>query len=120
FGNESALSNIVCVDNCSDYHLPNTFTPNGDGFNDVFTPILPYRFIDRIDMKIFDSWGNLVYTASDPMINWDGIDASTGKNAAEGVYYYTCTVYEITVSGVQPFLEPYKGYIHLIRESKLE
>lgn len=120
FGNESIFSNVVCVDNCSDYNLPNTFTPNGDGFNDLFTPILPYRFIDHIDIKIFDSWGNLVYTASDPMINWDGIDASTGKNAAEGVYYYTCTVYEITVSGIQPFLEPYKGYIHLFRESKLD
>ncbi len=120
FGNESVLSNIVCVDNCSDYNLPNTFTPNGDGFNDLFTPILPYRFIDRVDMKIFDSWGNLVFTTTDPMLNWDGVDASTGKDAAEGVYYYTCTVYEITVSGVQPFLEPKKGYIHLYRESKVE
>lgn len=120
FGNQSTFSNIVCVDNCSDYNLPNAFTPNGDGFNDLFTPILPYRFIDRVDMKIFDRWGNLVFTTSDPMLNWDGMDSSTGKDAAEGVYYYTCTVYEITVSGVQPFTEPKKGYIHLYRESKVE
>jgi len=120
FGNQSTFSNIVCVDNCSDYNLPNAFTPNGDGFNDLFTPILPYRFIDRVDMKIFDRWGNLVFTTSDPMLNWGGVDSSTGKDAAEGVYYYTCTVYEITVSGVQPFTEPKKGYIHLYRESKVE
>lgn len=119
FNNQSAFSNIVCVDNCSDYNLPNTFTPNGDGFNDIFTPILPYRFIDHVDMKIFDRWGNLVFTTSDPMLNWDGKDSSTGKDAAEGVYYYTCTVFEITVSGIQPFLEPKKGYIHLYRESKV-
>ena len=120
FGNQSAFSNIVCVDNCSDYNLPNAFTPNGDGFNDLFTPILPYRFIDRVDMQIFDRWGNLVFTTTDPMLNWDGVDGSTGKDAAEGVYYYTCTVYEITVSGVQPFPEPKKGYIHLYRESKVD
>ena len=60
FNNESLLSNVVCVDNCSDYNLPNAFTPNGDGFNDLFTPILPYRFIDHVDMKIFDRWGSLV------------------------------------------------------------
>jgi len=120
FGNQSANSNVVCVDNCSDYNLPNTFTPNGDGFNDVFTPILPYRFIDHVDMLVFDSWGNPVFSTTDPMLNWDGKDGKTGKDVSEGVYYYTCTVYEITVSGVQPFPEIKKGYIHLYRESKIE
>ena len=120
FDNNSAFSNIVCVDNCSDYNLPNTFTPNGDGFNDIFTPILPYRFIDHVDMKIFDRWGNVVFTTNDPMLNWDGIDTNTGKNASEGVYFYTCTVYEITVDGVRPFPQPKEGYIHLYRESKVE
>ena len=120
FNNESLLSNIVCVDNCSDYNLPNTFTPNGDGFNDLFTPILPYRFIDHVDMKIFDRWGNLVFTTTDPMLNWDGKDSKLGKDLSEGVYYYVCTVYEITVGGVVPFKEPKKGYIHLYRQDKSE
>jgi len=120
FNNESLLSNVVCVDNCSDYNLPNTFTPNGDGFNDVFTPILPFRFIDHVDMKIFDRWGNLVFTTTDPMLNWDGKDSKLGKDLNEGVYYYACTVYEITVGGVVPFKEPKKGYIHLYRQDKSE
>lgn len=120
FNNESLLSNVVCVDNCSDYNLPNTFTPNGDGFNDLFTPILPYRFIDHVDMKIFDRWGNLVFTTTDPMLNWDGRDSKLGKDVNEGVYYYVCTVYEITVGGVVPFKEPKKGYIHLYRQDKSE
>lgn len=114
FYNASTFSNEVCVDNCADYNLPNTFTPNGDGFNDLFTPILPYRFIDHIEMKIFDRWGNLVFETEDPMINWDGKNLQ-GKDVAEGVYYYVCNVYEITVSGVKPFAKPKKGYIHLIR-----
>ncbi len=120
FNNESLLSNVVCVDNCSDYNLPNAFTPNGDGFNDLFTPILPYRFIDHVDMKIFDRWGSLVFTTSDPMLNWDGKDSKLGKDVNEGVYYYVCTVYEITVGGVVPFEQPKKGYIHLYRQDKSE
>ncbi len=120
FDNVSVLSNVVCVDNCSDYHLPNAFTPNGDGFNDIYTPILPFRFIDHVDMKIFDRWGNLVFTTSDPMLNWDGKDSKLGKDVNEGVYYYVCTVYEITVGGVVPFKSPQKGYIHLYRSDKSE
>ncbi|HRH55200.1 MAG TPA: gliding motility-associated C-terminal domain-containing protein, partial [Chitinophagales bacterium] len=120
FGNESALSNVVCVDNCSDYNLPNAFTPNGDGFNDVYTPRLPIRFIDRVDMKIFDRWGSLVFTTTDPMINWDGKDSATGIDVAEGVYFYKCDVFEITVNGVTAFPEPKDGYIHLVRQDKSE
>jgi hypothetical protein len=69
-------------------------------------------------MKIFDRWGNPVFESTDPMLSWDGTDSKTGKDASEGVYYYVCTVFEITVGGVRPFAEPKKGYIHLIREDK--
>ena len=58
-GNESGPSNIVCVENCPYYELPNVFSPNGDGANDTFKPF-PYRFIERVEMKIFNRWGNLV------------------------------------------------------------
>ena len=113
FGNESALSNIVCVDNCPLYELPNVFTPNNDGANDLFTPILPFRFIDRIDMQIFDKRGGLVYETTDPAINWDG--NYKGKPLAEGVYYYVCDVVELRVEGAVPREAPLSGYIHLIR-----
>jgi gliding motility-associated-like protein len=115
FYNESAQSNTVCVDNCSDYNLPNVFTPNSDGANDLYTPILPIRFIDEVDMKIFNRWGGLVFETRDPLLNWDGTSSLTGKPLEEGVYYYVCYIYEITVNGVQLVEVPLKGYIHLIR-----
>lgn len=119
FSNKSQSSNIVCVDNCADYNLPNVFTPNNDGANDLYTPILPYRFIDHVEMNIFDSWGNLVFNTKEPMLNWDGRNMN-GKTLNEGVYYYVCTVFIITVNGVEqdPLLR--KGYIHLIRSENTQ
>ncbi len=114
-GNESALSNVVCVDNCPRYELPNAFTPNGDGNNDLFTPFLPFRFIESIDIQIFNRWGGLVYQTNDPAINWDGTHQQSGQPLAEGVYYYTCTVVELRSDGTTSFPEPLEGFIHLIR-----
>jgi gliding motility-associated-like protein len=115
FNNASPQSAVVCVDNCSNYNLPNVFTPNGDGQNDLYTPILPYLFIDHVDMKIYNRWGGLVFRATDPMLNWDGTDINTGKQLNEAVYYYVCVLYTITVNGVEQDPTPLKGYIHLIR-----
>jgi len=113
FGNESAFSNIVCIDNCPVYNLPNVFTPNGDGANDMYIPF-PYRFIDRIEIKIFNRWGQLVFEGTDPDINWNGTNQS-GKDLSEGTYFYTCRVFEKRISGVlqEPIL--LKGYIELLR-----
>lgn len=115
-GNASPLSNKVCVDNCPIYILPNTFTPNGDGQNDLFTPIHPYRFVDKIDMKIYNRWGNLVFQTSDPEISWNGNDYKTNKPLYTGVYYYVCDVYYQTIEGVRKTDKPLSGYIQLFRE----
>jgi gliding motility-associated-like protein len=116
-GNVSQPSNEVCVDNCPVYELPNVFTPNGDGQNDLYTPFLPYRFVNRIEMKIHNRWGNLVFETTDPMINWDGTDLA-GNELSEGVYFYSGHYYEERVSGeVKRKLPPKEGggFIHLIR-----
>lgn len=112
-GNESAFSNIVCKDNCPTYELPNVFTPNGDGANELYIPF-PYRFIAAIDIKIYNSWGTLVYETRDPDINWDGKNLR-GQEVAEGVYYYKCTVFEQRVSGVAEAAGVLSGFIELIR-----
>ena len=111
--NESVFSNMVCVDNCPLYTLPNTFTPNGDGTNEIFKPF-PYRFIDRVEFKIFNRWGALVYETTDPDINWDGKNLS-GDDLKDGVYYYVCRVFESRVIGVVEQDALLKGNIHLIR-----
>lgn len=117
-GNESIDAAIVCVDNCPLYELPNVFTPNVDGYNDLFKPF-PYRFVSRVDFKVSDRWGNIVFETTNPDILWDGNDSKTGKALSEGVYFYTGKYYEETLNGiVEKPLPPNKnggGFIHLMR-----
>ncbi len=114
FENESPKSTVVCVDNCPDYRLPNAFTPNGDGSNDHFTPFPGWRFIDEIDLQIFNRWGNLVFETTDPAINWDG-KTTSGKAVATGTYFYVCKVFERRVDGVVLRPEVLKGYIEVFQ-----
>jgi gliding motility-associated-like protein len=113
-GNESALSNLVCVDNCPNYVLPNAFTPNGDGANDLYTPFPGWRFIANVELQIFNRWGNLVFQTTEPTINWNGTNES-GKELAEGTYFYVCKVYEWRVGGIVLRPDLLQGYIELIR-----
>lgn len=110
FGNQSAFSNIVCVDNCPEYTLPNVFSPNGDNINDLFIPF-PYRYVESIDIRIYDRWGMMVFTTTDPALNWDGRDRNTGRLCTDGVYYYVCTVNEIRLQGIVP--REITGFFHL-------
>lgn len=113
-GNESALSNIVCVDNCPLYELPNAFTPNNDGKNDLFKPF-PYCFIASIELQIMNRWGQVVFTTTDPDINWDGTNQN-GDELEAGTYVYICRVFEQRVDGPIEQEEILRGYIQLIRE----
>ncbi|MFT6333726.1 MAG: gliding motility-associated-like protein [Halioglobus sp.] len=111
--NESEFSNILCVDNCPAYELPNTFTPNGDGANELFVPIVN-RFIDIVDFTIYNKWGNKIFETSDPLIKWDG-RSSGGREVTDGTYYYTCRIFEQRVTGSIEGNVELKGHINIIR-----
>ena len=115
-GNESELSEIICSTNCPLYELPNVFTPNGDGSNDLFVPRVN-RFVAQVDMKIFNRWGNIVFKTSDPNVNWDGTNLA-GIDLAEGVYFYSCIVSESLIGGnLGPVIGKLSGSIQLIRSN---
>ncbi|MBD3639313.1 MAG: gliding motility-associated C-terminal domain-containing protein [Crocinitomicaceae bacterium] len=112
YGNESDPSNIACIDNCDGlYELPNVFTPDGSGVNDLYHPILPYKFVDHIDLQVFNRWGDLVFETTDPDINWNGYNLN-GKKCNDGVYFYKVIVYEIKLAGLVP--REFQGNIHII------
>ncbi len=94
FNNESLFDNEVCIDNCPYYEIPNVFTPEvTDGKNDLLRPF-PYRFINKIELKIYNRWGQVVYETSDLDINWNGQINGTGGECPDGTYFYICDVHE--------------------------
>jgi gliding motility-associated-like protein len=117
-GNVSDSSKMYCIDNCPLYLLPNTFTPNGDGVNDEYTPFLPYRFVNRVEIKVYNKWGNMVFETNDPNIKWNGVDEFSNKKLKDAVYMYNGYYYINTLKGEQKIALPPNttgaGYIHLI------
>jgi len=64
--------------------VPNAFSPNGDGINDEFRVV--FKSLEKFKITIFNRWGRIVYTSTDPSKGWDG--RIGGKIAATGTYYY--------------------------------
>lgn len=82
---DSILIKIDQTDTCySKVFVPNAFSPNNDGKNDVFA-IKPF-LIEQYKLSIFNRWGNLLYYTEDPYAWWDG--TFNGQLVQEGVYYY--------------------------------
>jgi gliding motility-associated-like protein len=68
--------------------VPNTFTPNGDGRNDLLK--VYGNYISTIELRIFNQWGELIYFNTDISKGWDG--THKGKAQPIGVYAYTLKV----------------------------
>lgn len=86
---------------------PNIFTPNNDGNNDFFH--LNSNYNGEVIVNIYSRWGNLILTYQGFNFEWDG-KVNGGKNANEGVYYYTVE----TVNKDLP-LNYLNGFVHLLR-----
>jgi gliding motility-associated-like protein len=114
-GNQSVMSVRLCLDQCSNYVLPNVFSPNNDGENDIYRP-LRTSYVEKVEMRIFNRWGILVFETEDPDINWDGKIKGTDRLVAPGVYYYICDVYEYRLSGVE--VTALTGFIYVYSGDK--
>jgi len=66
-----------------EFNVPNIFTPNGDGINDLF--YFSSQNVSSLTCDIFNRWGERIYKFSDASNAWDG------KGFSEGVYFYTVT-----------------------------
>lgn len=116
----SYTSVCTSIDDCPRYRLPNVFTPNNDNFNDYLVPFPGYTSVERIDLQIFNRWGVVVFQTVDPEIRWDGKDKNTNKPCPDGVYFYTCDVFEVIGSYETPddkivSKRSLTGSIHLLR-----
>lgn len=88
--------------------IPNAFSPNGDGTNDVFQ-IVNAEFFNNIEMSIYNRWGELIHQGTDANHGWDG--NYRGQDQAVGVYIY----YARATSNVTGETFVLKGNVSLIR-----
>ena len=113
-GNCESSDNVTITLLCNDGNvfIPNTFSPNGDGANDVFYP--RGKGVNSIkNFAIFNRWGQVVYqkshiSANDPNFGWDGM--LNGVKAPTDVY-----VYLLEVICANNIVFPIKGNVTLVR-----
>lgn len=92
--------------NESDVFIPNAFTPNNDGKNDVFK--VYGSSIKEVDIKIYNQWGNFVFETKDNILGWNG--TQNGKHQPVGTYMY---IIKIRLNNEDSFIK--KGSFTLIR-----
>ena len=90
-------------------YIPNAFTPNGDGNNDVFSVYGDLGLLTYLHAKVFDRWGELVFESNDINFAWDG--TFKGKKEVSQVFVYEIKV--VFLDGYSPDL--YKGSLTLLR-----
>jgi len=100
-------SNSVTVDEVprTELYVPNTFTPNADWHNEVFT--VYGKNIKEYSLKIFNRWGDLLFESNDIQKHWDGY--FKGRKVDENKY-----LYYIEIIGEDDVLFTKSGIINLI------
>lgn len=65
-------NHVQLVERCNKFYIPNSFTPNGDGLNDMFGVLGTIKYVEDFNFYIFDRWGQIVFQTKDPKQYWDG------------------------------------------------
>jgi gliding motility-associated-like protein len=81
-----SISAPVCIDLSENVFIPEAFTPNSDGQNDVFKPFFAFT-PSQSHLWIYDRYGTLLFETTDYSAGWDG-RFRNGKNASPGAYAY--------------------------------
>jgi gliding motility-associated-like protein len=97
---------IIVDVNCGDFFIPNVFSPNDDGLNDLIN--VHGRCITTYNLQIFSRWGEKVFETSNVENSWDG--TYKGKKMDTGVFVYKADGVSIDGKSFK-----FKGNITLIR-----
>ncbi len=89
-------------------YIPNAFSPNGNGVNDIFT--IDGTGITTYEMRIYDRWGELLFYTENLRRGWDGTMQRNGEKAKQDMYVYTITVLDLVEAE-----HKFYGYVMLLR-----
>jgi len=101
---------LVTVSNELD-RFPNAFTPDGDGTNDIFKPLV-YCPVEEYRMQVFNRWGEQVFESFEVNVGWDGM--FNGEQAPVDVYVYRVQYYTFR-DGVRTLVMNEKREVTLLR-----
>jgi gliding motility-associated-like protein len=110
-----SINNNGCIDSTSEcitvvsdavFSVPNVFTPNGDGNNDVF--FIASSGVKTLECTIYDRWGLKIAQFGALNAGWNG-RTSAGAVAPDGVYYYT-----LVITGMNEKVTEKQGFIQLL------
>lgn len=110
-----ATTNYGCIDSITKtlrvkgvflIYVPNAFTPDGDGKNDVFLP--QYTAVGELEFYVFNRWGDLIFETTDPTEGWDG--THQGEKSKEDAY-----VYRIFATDIYGIKHEKIGHVNLLR-----
>ncbi len=85
---DTATLNIVVDANLKDFFIPNSFSPNNDGNNDIFK--VYGTSVKEVTLRVYNQWGELVFESENASEGWDG--TWKGRPQAVGVYVYVAKV----------------------------
>ncbi len=91
------------------YYVPNSFSPNGDGINDVWQPWANVVDLETFELRIYDRWGQVIMETEDPMNSWDG--TVNGSLVPGGVFAFHASVRE----GISKERHEVYGHVTVIR-----
>ncbi len=100
-----SFSNMLCLISDAQVWVPNAFSPNKDGHNDVFIPVSILIFnntgnpIQDYRMEVYNRWGEMLFVSEDAKIGWDG--TYQGKVCQQGQYIYKVTA--LGLDGITSF-----------------
>jgi gliding motility-associated-like protein len=106
-GCNDTVSNPLMISDTTGLTMPNVFTPNGDGVNDVYAPNA--HGLKTIDCTIYDRWGAKVIDLDMNLQFWDGYTTS-GIACTAGTYFYVIKATDVNSKSYN-----LKGYIQLIK-----
>jgi gliding motility-associated-like protein len=95
------------------YYVPNTFTPDGNEFNDTFKPVFTIGFdFKNYHLSIFNRWGELIFESHNSEIGWDGSYGNGRKEIVpEGTYVWKIKYKETGVDKHQEIV----GHVNVLR-----
>lgn len=109
---DSTVKNITVEEDFSVY-IPNAFTPDGDGLNDVFT--VKGIGIREFEMFIYDRWGNMIYSTKDINDGWNGRKRNEGDAEAEALMQDTY-VYKVRVKNFKGLKKEFHGHVTIVKQ----